>query len=150
MAKEIERKFLVDSIEYRQLAVSSCEIAQGYICTDPDGTVRVRIKGDKAFITVKSRTVGCSRNEWEYEIPVADARQMMEICCKAVLTKTRFFVPAADGLCWEVDEFHGRHQGLVVAEIELPNEDTPFDKPAFVGREVTGDAAYYNSSLSQA
>lgn len=148
MAKEIERKFLVVGDSYKALATRSDEIAQGYLSTDSDRTVRVRIKGGKAFLTVKTRNQGITRNEWEYEIPLADAREMLE-CCGTVLRKTRYYVPAGEGLTWEVDEFHNPHPGLTVAEIELPSEDTPFAIPSFIGKEVSGDPAYYNSSLAK-
>ncbi len=147
MSKEIERKFLVTSSSYREAAVDAVELAQGYLNTDPDSTVRVRVAGPRGFITVKSRNIGATRNEWEYEIPVSDAREMLALCT-GVLVKTRYIVPATDGLRWEIDEFHGPLEGLTVAEIELPSEDTRFDRPSFIGREVTGDAAYYNSNLA--
>lgn len=149
MATEIERKFLVTNSSYRSLSVSSHYICQGYLSTDADATVRVRISGDRAWITVKSRNVGAVRGEWEYEIPAADARAMMEACCGSrMIEKTRYVVDAGAGLRWEVDEFHGRHSGLVVAEIELPAADTPFSKPDFIGEEVTGRPEYYNSALA--
>ncbi len=148
MAKEIERKFLVVDDSYKVLASGSRHIAQAYLSADPDATVRVRIAGDSAFLTVKSRNIGASRGEWEYPVPVEDARQMLALCRSGLIDKTRYFVPGADGLTWEVDEFHGPHDGLVVAEVELPAEDVCPALPAFVGREVTGDARYYNSSLA--
>lgn len=148
MALEIERKFLVVNSDYRTSAVAVKSIAQGYLCTDPDTTVRVRIAGSEAFLTVKSRNRGAVRGEWEYEIPLEDARELMACCGKRTLEKKRYIVEAENGLRWEVDEFGGRHAGLVVAEIELPSEDTPFALPSFVGQEVTGDVAYYNSTLS--
>ena len=148
MAKEIERKFLVVGDSYKALATMSDEIAQGYLSTEPDRTVRVRIKGGKAFVTVKTRNQGITRNEWEYEIPVADACEMLG-CCGTVLRKTRHYVPAGEGLTWEVDEFHNPQPGLTVAEIELPSEDTPFAIPSFIGKEVSGAPAYYNSSLAK-
>lgn len=150
MAKEIERKFLVGDESYKALATENIEICQGYLSTDPEATVRVRIAGDKAFLTVKGRNRGAVRNEWEYPVPASDAIAMLPCCCGRTVEKTRWIVPAENGLKWEVDEFHGRHEGLVVAEIELPAEDTPFVLPAFVGREVTGEPQYYNSALSQA
>ena len=149
MAKEIERKFLVNDESYKERAIGSERISQGYISTDPDRTVRVRIKGEKAFITVKTRNEGCVRNEWEFPIPVADAAEMLDACCGNVLSKTRYYVPAGDGLTWEVDEFHNLGTPLTVAEIELPSADAAFELAPFIGREVTGDARYYNSSLSK-
>lgn len=153
MAKEIERKFIVNNKSYREIAQHCHEICQGYLSTDPDATVRVRILDDKGFVTIKTRNQGCVRNEWEYAVPLVDACQMMEACKGRTIEKTRYIVVPEDdvkGLRWEVDEFHGRLQGLVVAEIELPSPDTPFETPSFIGREVTGDARYYNSSLSEA
>lgn len=150
MAKEIERKYLVLSQKYKNVATDAIPIAQGYISTSPERTVRVRLKGDRGFITVKGLTSGCERNEWEYEIPVADAREMLCLVCdEAVLSKTRYIVPYCDGLVWEVDEFHGRLEGLVIAEVELPTADCSLPQlPEFIGREVTGDERYYNSSLA--
>lgn len=149
MAKEIERKFLVNDMSFVDFAERSIDIAQGYLSTDPDATVRVRVSGSNAWITVKSRNHGAVRGEWEYEIPLADAREMLAACCgNRTLEKTRYIVDAGGGLRWEVDVFHGRHDGLVIAEIELPDPETPFSIPPFIGREVTGDPAYYNSVLS--
>ena len=149
MAKEIERKFLVTDQTYKNLASHKEDIAQGYISVDPDRTVRVRIKGCKAYLTVKTRNHGMTRNEWEFSVPVTDAREMLAECCGNILSKTRYYVPAGNGLTWEIDEFHGVHEGLTVAEIELPAENVAFSRPAFIGKEVTGDPAYYNSSLSK-
>ena len=150
MAKEIERKYLVLSQKYKNEATMAIAIAQGYISTAPERTVRVRLKGDKGYITVKGITRGCERNEWEYEIPVADAREMLSLMCEGeVLSKTRYIVPFADGLKWEIDEFHGSLQGLVLAEVELPSTDAVLHPlPDFIGREVTGDERYYNSVLA--
>lgn len=147
MAKEIERKFLVKDVSYREAASSSVEIAQGYLCREPDTTVRIRVAGECGYITVKSRNHGATRNEWEYQINVDDAREMLALC-SGVLSKTRFFVPGSDGLLWEVDEFRGALAGLVVAEIELPSEHATFALPSFAGREVTGEPEYYNSNLA--
>lgn len=147
MAKEIERKFLVEDDSFKEMAVSSEDIEQGYLCTDPDSTVRVRIKGKRAYITVKSRNQGAVRNEWEYQIPEDDAHEMLE-CCRGILGKRRYIVPY-DGLVWEVDVFRGRHSGLVLAEVELDREDARVSLPPFVGVEVTGDPRYYNSVLSE-
>lgn len=145
MAKEIERKFLVTDSSYRELADSVVEIKQTYISTSPDSTVRLRIAGPKAFLTVKSRNHGAMRNEWEYEVPLTDVEQMMQSCAASpVIEKVRYRVGR-----WEVDEYHGCLEGLVVAEIELASEDEPFEKPEFIGKEVTGDSRYYNSVLAQ-
>lgn len=145
MAKEIERKFLVEGTGYRALASSVLHIVQGYLSTDIDSTVRIRIVDDSAYLTVKSRNKGAVRNEWEYKIPVEDARQMLDFCNpQGIVVKDRYIVGR-----WEIDEFHGRHENLVIAEIELTGEDEKFDKPPFIGLEVTGDPRYYNSVLSQ-
>ncbi len=146
MAKEIERKFLVIDDSYRFMASSSVNISQGYLSYDPDKTVRIRIKGDRAFLTVKSRSQGAVRNEWEYEIPLRDAEDIILNCNVNCLEKTRYFVPFDDNE-WEVDEFHGKLSGLVVAEIELCHEDQIFAKPPFIGEDVTSDPSYFNSSL---
>lgn len=148
MATEIERKFLILSDSYKKHAIERVEIVQGYLSTDVDSTVRIRIRGDHGYITVKTRNVDCSRGEWEYEIPVEDVREMLPACGVHVIEKTRWIVPNNDGLFWEIDEFHGRHQGLTIAEIELPSIETMFTRPSFIGEEVTGEPKYYNSVLS--
>lgn len=150
MAKEIERKFLVVNDEYKAMACGSVELRQGYVCRRPGGTVRVRTSGIRAWLTVKGCNSGCVRDEWEYEIPRADAEEILAACTEGtVVSKRRYFIPVGDeGLRWEVDEFSGTHSGLVVAEIELPDADTPITLPPFIGREVTGDVRYYNSSLA--
>lgn len=149
MAKEIERKYLVLTQKYKNEAIRAIEIAQGYISRDPLRTVRVRIKGEKGYLTIKGLTRGCERDEWEFEIPVDDAREMLERVCEGmILSKTRYIVPFGE-LVWEVDEFHGKLEGLTVAEVELPSADYNITAlPDFAGREVTGDERYYNSSLS--
>lgn len=147
MAKEIERKFLVNGSDYKAKAVKVKKICQGYLSRDPDRTVRVRLIDDvHGFLTVKTRNSGATRGEWEYPVPASDARDMLE-ACTGLVEKTRYVVPEASGLSWEVDEFHGRHEGLVVAELEIPSEDYPFVKAEFIGEEVTGDPKYYNSNL---
>lgn len=149
MAKEIERKFLVTDSSFKARALTQTDLAQGYLSTDIDATVRVRIAGERAWLTVKSRNHGVCRSEWEYEVPVDDARCMLAECCgNRTIEKTRYIVDAGNGLRWEIDEFHGRHEGLVLAEIELPDADTPFERPAFIGSEVSGDPRYYNSVLA--
>lgn len=145
MNNETERKFLVVSSAYREGAIG-VEIAQGYLCTDPERTVRVRLYGDEAFLTIKGKGT-ITRAEYEYPIPVDHARQLLEgLCHRPILTKHRYRI-TYDGYIWEVDEFHGANEGLVVAEIELPAENAPFKRPPWVGEEVTGDARYFNSRL---
>ena len=147
MAKEIERKFLVKNSIFMELSTTRKEIKQGYISRRPEGTVRIRICDDKAFLTVKGRNEGAVRDEWEYAVPVEDALQMLERCAEGtVIEKTRHIVPFG-GFRWEVDVFHGGHEGLVVAEVELPSPDADLTLPPFVGPEVTGDPRYYNSNL---
>ena len=149
MSLEIERKFLVAG-DYKSLAVSHSRITQGYISSASGRTVRVRIRGDKGYLTIKGPSEGISRYEWEREIPVADAESLIAICEPGVIDKTRWLVPAGDGVhTWEVDEFHGDNDGLVVAEIELRSEDDTFEKPSWLGEEVTGDRRYYNSMLTK-
>lgn len=154
MAKEVERKFLVVNTLYRELATSSRHIVQGYLCRDRESTVRVRVVDNRAYLTVKGITKGITRNEWEYEIPVDDGREMLCCCRGSVIDKTRYIVPAGNGLEWEVDEFHNvrgleveDNAMLAVAEIELTSEDCKFDLPQFIGREVSNDPRYYNSNL---
>lgn len=142
---EIERKFLVINNKYQN--AKSVRIRQGYVCSSDNRVVRVRVKGEKGYLTLKNATVGFARNEYEYEIPVADAIEMLETMCrKPIIDKTRYLYNHA-GHRWEVDEFHGTHEGLVVAEIELEHVNDTFEKPDFVGEEVTGNPKYYNSNL---
>lgn len=150
MAKEIERKFLVADIEQvKTAACSSSRIRQSYISDNPDSTVRLRIRGERAFLTIKSRNDGAVRDEWEFEIPVDDAEEMAEKLCGGFsIDKTRYIVDFS-GWKWEIDEFHGRHEGLVIAEIELPAADACPPIPPFVIEEVTGNPKYYNSVLSK-
>jgi adenylate cyclase len=145
MAIEIERKFLVTGTQWRQAA--PLRLSQGYLSRDKERTVRVRIAGPKAFLTVKGLSQGASRAEFEYEVPLQDAQQMLALCDGPVVEKLRHVLAFA-GLTWEVDEFLGANQGLVVAEVELAREDQPIDKPSWVGAEVTDDPRYFNSSLA--
>lgn len=147
---EIERKFLVTSDAYQQEASSSIRIAQGFLSTDPQRTVRVRIMGNQGFLTVKgaSNASGTSRFEWETEISAAEATNLIDLCKDVILEKVRFTVPLGDHV-FEVDEFLGENKGLVVAEIELQHEDEFFERPSWLGEEVTGQKEYYNSQLSQ-
>lgn len=148
MAKEIERKFLVKDHSYRDNAVECVEIVQGYVSTDPDCTVRVRIMGNKAFLTIKNRNRGAVRDEWEYPVSIESARELLHRDAQGVIEKHRYKVPAMEkGLLWEVDEFAGSLAPLVLAEIELPEATTEVALPTWVGKEVTGDARYYNSNL---
>ena len=147
MPKEIERKFLVVSDGYKSSPRKYYE--QGYLSVEPDKTVRVRVVGDKGVLTVKGRNNGISRTEYEYEIPAADANDMLDNLVKTGVIEKWRYVCVVDGKKWEVDEFLGDNAGLVVAEIELQSEDEPFTKPAWAGDEVSGDERYYNSSLSQ-
>lgn len=147
MAQEIERKFLVTGA-FKELAQKSTRITQGYLSSVPERTVRVRIKGDKGFITVKGigNASGATRFEWETEITAAEAEQMLAICEPGVIDKIRHLV-VVGAHTYEVDEFHGENDGLTVAEIELSAEDEVFVKPAWLGAEVTGDVKYYNAML---
>ena len=144
MAKEIERKFLVKDSWQPQSA--GIKIAQGYLSTVPERTVRVRIKGEKGYLTIKGKNVGVSRAEYEYEIPRQDAEEMLQLAEQPILVKTRYLEQQGE-FTWEVDVFSGENQGLVVAEIELPAEDAEFSRPAWLGQEVSGDVRYYNANL---
>ena len=147
MALEIERKFLVAE-GFKPSATIFFRISQGYLNSSPERTVRVRIKGDKGFLTIKglSSENGVSRYEWEKEIPVSEAADLLRLCESGIIDKTRYIIEA-DGHTFEVDEFHGDNEGLILAEIELSSEDEAFTKPSWLGKEVTGDARYYNSML---
>lgn len=145
MAIEIERKFLVIGTAWRQTA--STRLSQGYLNRDKDRTVRVRIAGEQAFITVKGGTNGLARLEFEYGIPVADAELLLKLSDGPIIEKQRHLFPFA-GLTWEIDEFLGANSGLVVAEVELASESQPFEKPQWVGEEVTTDTRYFNSNLA--
>lgn len=149
MSLEIEKKFLISG-DFKSEAVKAVRITQGYLCSVPERTVRVRVKGDRGYITVKgagSRS-GASRFEWEKEIPVEEARELLELCEPGVIDKTRYLVPKGKHT-FEVDEFYGDNDGLTVAEVELGAEDEPFERPDWLGAEVTGDSRYYNSSLAR-
>lgn len=145
MAVEIERKFLVQGDSWR--AAPAVFYSQGYLNRDKTRTVRVRIAGEQAFLTIKGVSVGASRAEFEYPIPLWDARELLALCEQPLIEKNRRKI-LYQGFVWEVDEFLGENLGLVVAEIELPAEDSVFARPDWVGEEVTGDARYFNSNLS--
>ncbi|MBC7857247.1 MAG: CYTH domain-containing protein [Burkholderiaceae bacterium] len=145
MGVEIERKFLVCGDAWRDLAAPLL-LRQGYLSSHPERVVRVRIEGEAAMMTVKGRSVGASRGEWEYPIPLADAEELLRLCEQPLVEKYRRRIDFG-GLIWEVDEFLGANAGLVVAEVELSSEDQVFDKPDWVGAEVSDDARYFNSNL---
>ncbi len=147
MATETERKFLVKG-EFRHLAVKEIKIIQTYLTIDPEKTIRLRIADDKAYLTIKNRPQKnkISRNEWEVQIPVVDAGEMMSICLPGKIVKSRFLIPAGKHT-WEVDVFHDKNEGLMIAEIELDSDDEKFEKPDWLGDEVTGIAEYYNANL---
>ena len=144
---EIEHKFLVSG-PYKHIATDISHIVQGYLSDDPERTVRIRIRDDEAFITIKgpSSSDGLSRLEWEQPIPLDQARQLLALCLPGTIDKHRHIVPY-EGHRWEVDEFHGHLEGLTLAELEVPSADTEFAIPPFLGPEVTGNPRYYNSQL---
>lgn len=147
---EIERKYLVTSDSYKQMAVARYHICQGYISREKTGTVRIRITDDKAYLTIKGKPAAghFARYEWEKEIDVQEAKELMHLCQGTIIDKTRWIVPAKEeGLKWEVDEFHGKHAGLTLAEIELTSEEQEVEKPDFVGEDVTSDPRYYNANM---
>lgn len=149
---EIERKFLVSGEDYRRQAISKSRIKQGYIMSRNGRTVRVRVRDDRGYLTIKGPSLdgGLSRYEFEKEITLDEAARLMEICEPGVIDKTRYLVPSPDGRhTFEVDEFYGDNAGLVMAEVELGNEHEPFEKPDFIGNEVTGDRRFYNAHLRQ-
>ncbi len=147
MHQEIERKFLVKG-EFKSQSINCTHIEQGYMATEPGKTVRIRIRGDKAYLTIKgpSKNGGLSRYEFEMEIPLDDAHELMTLCVPGRIDKDRYLVKSGDHV-FEVDEFFGDNEGLVMAEVELNSECEAFVKPDFIGKEVTGDKRYYNKSL---
>ena len=148
MPQEIERKFLVRDLSFKEMAVSSTRIVQGYICSDRGRTVRVRIRDEKGFLTIKGASTdnGLSRYEWEKEISMEDARDLMKLCLPGVIDKRRYLVYWKNHI-FEVDEFYGDNDGLIVAEVELGSVDEEYEVPPFIGEEVTGQVRYYNSFL---
>lgn len=148
MATEIERKFLVKSDEWRTLATGTL-YRQGYLSTKKGCTVRVRLVGNQGYLTIKGLTQGFSRAEYEYPIPAADAQEMLDnLCDRPLIEKTRYKIEYA-GLIWEVDEFAGENQGLIIAEVELIDENHSFELPDWIGQEVSDDPRYYNANLVQ-
>lgn len=149
MAIEIERKFLIQG-DFRPYITKSTLITQGYLSSHPERTVRIRIKGERAFITIKGKSSdnGLSRYEWEKEISIHEAQELFPLCEHYIIEKTRHIIPFSSFL-FEVDEFSGANSGLIIAEIELPSEETFFKKPTWIGKEVTGDIRFYNSFLNK-
>lgn len=146
MAIEIERKFLVNGDQWRSLA-SGITYRQGYICTKKEGVVRVRIVGDRGYLTIKGLSIGNSRAEFEYPIPVSDAQTMLETMCeRPLIEKSRYIIKHGE-LIWEVDEFFGENAGLIIAEVELSTEYQVIELPEWVGIEVSHDARYFNANL---
>lgn len=147
---EIERKFLVADDSYKKLAHHSDRIAQGYLCREGGNSTRVRVRGEKGFLTIKGPSLdgGLSRFEWEKEIPASEAWELLKLCHGGIIDKIRYLVKHGEHI-FEVDEFLGDNAGLVVAEVELGSIDEKFEKPDFLGKEVTGDKRYYNSSLTR-
>lgn len=150
MNQEIERKFLVTG-DFKKFAIEKHAIAQGFLSTVPERTVRVRIMDKQGFITVKGigNASGTTRFEWEKEILFEEAKSLLTICEPTIIEKIRYIIPTKNNLFFEVDEFLGKNKELLIAEIELPNERTIFDKPSWLGKEVTGILKYYNSALSK-
>ena len=150
MAQEIERKFLVLNEDFKALSQRSFRIAQGYLSVDPARTVRVRLKDDQGYLTVKgsSDPAGLSRYEWEKSIPADEAKELLRLCLPGLIDKTRYLV-AAGPHTYEVDVFYGENEGLTVAELELAHSDETFERPDWLGREVTGDIRYYNAHLAR-
>ena len=150
MSIEIEKKFLVTDDSYKALAYHSDRIAQGYICREGGNSARVRVRGDKGYLTIKgpSPDGGLSRFEWEKEIAVEEAMELLKLCHDGIIDKIRYLVKCGEHII-EVDEFFGENEGLVIAEVELNDANEDFEKPAFIGQEVTGDKRYYNSRLTR-
>lgn len=148
MTQEIERKFLVTSDEYKSQAHKKTRITQGYLCSVPERTVRIRVKGNSGYITIKGlgNDSGASRYEWEKEIPLNEAQELLSLCEPGAIDKIRYEIRSGKQT-FEVDEFLGENEGLTVAEVELPAESAVFEKPQWVGHEVTGDVKYYNAML---
>ncbi len=148
MPTEIERKFLLKDDSWRSLA-QPVRYRQGYLNVDPERTVRVRLVGDKGFLTIKGLTKGATRQEFEYSIPAADAQELLDNLCQGPLIEKDRYCIEFQGLTWEVDEFFGENQGLTVAEVELPSEDHPLTTPPWIDEEVSHDPRYFNSNLTK-
>jgi adenylate cyclase len=147
MAQEIERKFRVANDDWRAMASSSSSLKQGYLSSSAEATVRVRLEDNLGTLTIKSKTKGITRNEFEYAIPAQEAKELLIICSGPLIEKTRYRIPQ-ENHTWEIDVFEGDNDGLIIAEIELTSEDDYFVKPQWLGEEVSGDSRYYNSNLA--
>lgn len=147
MGREIERKFLVATDAWRAGVVAADTLRQGYLCADPERTVRIRLAGEKAWLTVKGRAHGSSRAEFEYRIPITDVQELLQMCLSPLVEKTRHRVPFG-GRTWEVDVFAGANRGLVLAEVELDAADAAVALPPWLGKEVTDDHRYANANLA--
>ena len=147
MAQEIERKFRVANDDWRAMATSSSSLKQGYLSSSAEATVRVRLEDNLGTLTIKSKTKGITRNEFEYAIPAQEAKELLMLCSGPLIEKTRYRIPQ-ENHTWEIDVFEGDNDGLIIAEIELTSEDDYFVKPQWLGEEVSGDSRYYNSNLA--
>jgi adenylate cyclase len=147
MAQEIERKFRVANDDWRAMTSSSSSLKQGYLSSSAEATVRVRLEDNLGTLTIKSKTKGITRNEFEYAIPAQEAKELLMLCSGPLIEKTRYRIPQ-ENHTWEIDVFEGDNDGLIIAEIELTSEDDYFVKPQWLGEEVSGDSRYYNSNLA--
>ncbi|NUM36704.1 MAG: CYTH domain-containing protein [Candidatus Brocadiae bacterium] len=148
MKKEIERKFLVKGDDWRKEA-TGLFYKQGYLVADEDKAIRIRIAGEQGYLTIKKQARGLEREEFEYNIPKEDAQSLLLLCHDGIIEKIRYTLPASHGLIWEIDEFLGENKGLILAEIEIPDESQEFVLPSFIGKEVSFDPRYFNSYLSK-
>lgn len=146
MGKEIERKFLLKNENWRKLVSEEIVMKQGYLNTDPERTVRIRLAKNKGVLTIKSKAIGITRKEFEYDVPLGEANELIELCDGPIIEKVRHLV-IVNNQTWEIDEFKDRNEGLIVAEIELETETSTVNLPEWIGLEVSGDPRYYNSNL---
>jgi len=148
MAIEVEHKFLLANNDWREQVIRSVQFKQGYLSAKPTSSIRIRTSDEQAWLNIKSASIGTHRHEYEYEIPIADAKEILaNLCTKPLIEKTRHYI-VVNGNTWEIDEFCGANQGLIVAEIELSAIGQPFTKPPWIGSEVTHDLRYYNNNLA--
>lgn len=146
MPKEIERKYLLKNNDWKTEVDAGLVLKQGYLNTDPERTVRIRLAGDQGFLTIKSKNIGITRSEFEYEIPYPDTLELLKLCAPPLIEKTRYKV-TQDDLTWEIDIFSGENEGLAIAEVELTDETQTVHPPSWLGKEVSADPRYYNSNL---